>query len=171
MNKRIHTRVGDASRMDFLLFNIHRYVEFSHVINGSELCMKKEKWNKNCICDPDLSIWRNGYHHSNDVIMSAMASQITSLKIVYSAVYSGTYQRKYQSSGSLAFFRGIHRWPVNSPHKGPVTRKMFPFDGVIDELLCHVRHRNFMCFSCSDFRCIRYAKKENVITSVLIWNV
>ena len=27
--------------------------------------------------------------------------------------------------------RGIHRWPVNSPHKGPVTRKMFPFDDVI----------------------------------------
>ena len=26
---------------------------------------------------------------------------------------------------------GIHRWPVNSPHKGPVTRKMFPFDDVI----------------------------------------
>ena len=27
--------------------------------------------------------------------------------------------------------RGIHRWQVNSPHKGPVTRKMFPFDDVI----------------------------------------
>ena len=26
---------------------------------------------------------------------------------------------------------GIHRGPVNSPHKGPVTRKMFPFDDVI----------------------------------------
>ena len=31
----------------------------------------------------------------------------------------------------MAFVRGIHRWPVNSPHKGPVTRKMFPFDDVI----------------------------------------
>ena len=39
--------------------------------------------------------------------------------------------RKYQSSASLAFVRGIHRWPVNSPHKWPVTRKMFPFDDVI----------------------------------------
>ena len=45
--------------------------------------------------------------------------------------YSGADQRKYQSSTSLAFVRGIHRWPVNSPHKGPVTRKMFPFDDVI----------------------------------------
>ena len=32
---------------------------------------------------------------------------------------------------SLAFVRGIHRWPVNSQHKGPVTWKMFPFDDVI----------------------------------------
>ena len=63
--------------------------------------------------------------------MVAMASQITSLKIVYSTVYSGADQRKYQSSTSLGFARGIPRWRVNSPHKGPVTRKMFPFDDVI----------------------------------------
>ena len=63
--------------------------------------------------------------------MSAMASQITSLTIVYSTVYSGADQRKHQSSSSLAFVRGIHRWPVSSPHKGPVTRKMFAFDDVI----------------------------------------
>ena len=50
---------------------------------------------------------------------------------VKSIVYSGADQRKYQSSASLAFVRGIHRWPVNSPHKGPVTRNMFPFDDVI----------------------------------------
>ena len=63
--------------------------------------------------------------------MGAMASQITSLKIVYLTVYSGADQRKNQSSASLAFVWGIHRWPVNSPHKWPVTRKMFPFDDVI----------------------------------------
>ena len=65
------------------------------------------------------------------VIMTMMASQITSLTIVYSTVCSCEDQRKHQSSTSLAFVRGIHRWPVNSPHKGPVTRKMFPFDEVI----------------------------------------
>ena len=69
--------------------------------------------------------------HYSDITMSAMASEITSLTIVYSTVYSGADQRKDQSSASLAFVRGIHRWPVHSPHKGPVTRKMFPFDGVI----------------------------------------
>ena len=69
--------------------------------------------------------------HYHDVIMGAIASQITSLTIVYSTVYSGTDQRKHQSSASLAFVLGIHRWPVNSSHKWPVTRKMFPFDNVI----------------------------------------
>ena len=63
--------------------------------------------------------------------MDTMASQITSLTIVYSAVYLGGDQRKQQSSASLAFVRGIRRWPVKSPQKGPVTRKMFPFDEVI----------------------------------------
>ena len=69
--------------------------------------------------------------HYNDVIMSSMASQITSLTIIYSTVYSGTDHRKHQSSASLAFVRRIHRGPVNSPRKWPVTRKMFPFDDVI----------------------------------------
>ena len=69
--------------------------------------------------------------HYDDVIMSLMTSQITSLTIVYSTSYSGVDQRKHQSSASLAFVRGIHRGPVNSPHKRLVTRKMFPFDDVI----------------------------------------
>ena len=67
----------------------------------------------------------------NDVIKSAMASQTTGVSIVYSTICSGVDQRKHQSSASLAFVRGIHRCPVNSPHKGPVTRKMFPFVDVI----------------------------------------
>ena len=72
--------------------------------------------------------------HYNDVIMSVMASQITSLTIVYSCVYLGVDQRKHQSSASLAFVWEIHRWAVNSPHKGPATWEMFPFDDVIMEL-------------------------------------
>ena len=69
--------------------------------------------------------------HYSDVINGAIASQITSLTIVYSTVNSGGDRRKHQTSASLAFVRGIQRWPVNSPHKGPVTRKMFPFEDVI----------------------------------------
>ena len=69
--------------------------------------------------------------HYSDVILSAMASQITSLTIACSTVYSSADQRKHQTSASLTFVWGIHRWPANSPHKGPVTRNMFPFDDVI----------------------------------------
>ena len=70
--------------------------------------------------------------HYGDVIMGAIPSQITSLMMVYSTVYSDADQRKNQISASLAFVRGIHRGPVNSPHKWPVTRKMFPFeDGIM----------------------------------------
>ena len=78
-----------------------------------------------------LGSWRtllgilHRYVHYSDVIMGAMASQITSLTIVYSTVNSGANQRKHQSSASLAFVQGIHRWPVNSPHKWQVTRKCF----------------------------------------------
>ena len=77
---------------------------------------------------------QHGNHLSiqyGDVIMGLIASQITSLTIVYSSVYSNADQRKHPSSASLAFVRGIHQGPVNSPHKWPVTRKMFPFDDVI----------------------------------------
>ena len=70
-------------------------------------------------------------YYNGDVIMGAIASLITSLTIVYSTVYSDEDQRKHQSSASLAFVWGIHRGAVNSPHKWPVTWKMFPFDDVI----------------------------------------
>ena len=109
-----------------------------------------------CICSNDVlapnkrqaSMWINDglvsgpglndlwpYHYC-DVIMSQTASQITSLTIVCLIVYSGTDQRKHQSSASLAFVRRIHRRPVNSPLKWPVTRKMFPFDDAI--MFCYI---------------------------------
>ena len=84
--------------------------------------------------------------------MGTMTSQITSLTIVYSSVYSGADQRKHQSSASLAFERGIHRGPVNSPRKWPVTQKMCPFDDVIMEgknikatvIIIHWQYRVFI---------------------------
>ena len=86
-------------------------------------------------------------HHYNDVIMGAIAFQITSLTIVYSTVYSGADQRKHQSSASLAFVRAVHRWPVNSPHKGPVTQKMFPFGDVIMNTKYWGLHQNSRHFT------------------------
>ena len=83
------------------------------------------------ICMSFPSRRRQSNNNYDVVIMGAMASQITSLTIVYSTVYSDTDQRKHQSSASLAFVLGIYQGPVNSPHKWPVTRQMFPFDDVI----------------------------------------
>ena len=82
--------------------------------------------------------------HYSDVIMDAMVSQITSLTTVYATVYSGADQRKHLRSASLAFVRGIHRWPVNSPHKWPVTRKFFPFDDGIMFTIAHVLRVGFL---------------------------
>ena len=95
-------------------------------------------------CLPHPQVCLSSTHYS-DVIMGVMAFQLTSLRIVYSTVYLGADQRKHQISASLAFVRGIHQWPMNSPHKGPVTRKMFPFDDVImntncDKTTCYIKY-------------------------------
>ena len=88
-------------------------------------------WGGNRCTSPVMGAKNISDFHCSYVIMSPMASQITDVPIVYSIVCSAADQRKHQSSASLAFARGIHRWPVNSPRKGLVTRKMFPFDDVI----------------------------------------
>ena len=77
--------------------------------------------------------------------MGAIASQITSLTIVYSTVYPDADQSRHQSSASLAFVWEIHRGPVNFPHKWPVTRKMFPFDDVI--MVCKYHGANYINIS------------------------
>ena len=61
----------------------------------------------------------------NDVIMSAMASQITDVSFVCLTVCSGADQRRHQSSASLTFLRGIHRWTVDSPHKASNVENVF----------------------------------------------
>ena len=75
----------------------------------------------------------------SDVTVSGMASQITGISTVCSMVCS--YQRKHKNSASLALVSGIHRWPVYSTHKRPVTLKMFPFDDVI-MVLTMMQHVN-----------------------------
>ena len=92
--------------------------------------------------------------HYNDLIMSAMGSQITGVSMVCSTICSGADQRKCQSSVSLAFVRGIHRWPEGSPHKGPVSRKKFPFDDII--MACYpVCHTQFLTASaCSSYKIV-----------------
>ena len=89
-----------------------------------------EVWDAICAVCLRMSVTSH-FKHWSEAIMSTMASRITSITIAYSTVYSGADQWKHQSSVLLVFVRGIHRWPVNSPRKGPVTRELFPFDDVI----------------------------------------
>ena len=77
--------------------------------------------------------WRSNpipHFHYIDVIMTTMASQITSLTVVYSIVYSDA-DKKTSKLRVTGLCVGNSPGPVNSPHKGPVTRKVFPFDDVI----------------------------------------
>ena len=107
--------------------------------------------------------------HYDEVTMGAIASQITSLTIVYSTVYSGVDQSKHQSSASLAFVWGIHRGPVNAPHKWPVTRKMFPFDDVImDFELCCVLLLLFWAFYPYTSRLLHFHQGNHMIDPVLL---
>ena len=76
--------------------------------------------------------------HYSDVIMSPIASRITGVTIVHSTVCSGADQRKYLRSASLTFVRGIHQSRMHSRHKGPVTRKMFPFHYVSMQKCDHI---------------------------------
>ena len=98
--------------------------------------------------------------------MGTMASQITSLTIVYSTVNWGTDQRKHQSSAPLAFVWGIHRWPVNSPYKRPVTWKMFPFDDVI-MIMVEIMMVNYVIYASRILSCNAMAKISAMITDML----
>ena len=104
--------------------------------------------------------------HYSGVIMNAMVSQIACVSIVYSTVCSDTDQRKHQSSASLALVRGIHRWPVSSPHKGPVTQKVSIrwrhheecfFSGVIPGILVFLKIfkmiKNLIAFASAGRQC------------------
>ena len=120
----------------FIFLSIHLSILYffaelrNHYLPGLLLRINIYIYRQCLISDLLHTPYQHSYHY-NYVIMTTISSQVTSLAIVYSTVYSDTDERKHQSSASLAFVRGIHRGPVNSSHKGPVTRKMFPFDDVI----------------------------------------
>ena len=82
--------------------------------------------------------------HYDDVIMGVMESQITSLTSVYSTLYSSVDQSKHPSSASLAFVWGIHRGPVNSPHKCQSRGKCFH---LMTSSCCWKAHHITCCIS------------------------
>ena len=126
------------------------YYIFQGFLNNTGTLIRLAKWQ-----------WNNAKEYDSDVIMSTIASLITSLTIVYSTVYSDADQRKHQSPAPLAFVRGIHRRPVNSPHKWPVTRKMFPFDdAIMYGWIYHLNPQMRVIHTCSQLQ-----KKQNHATT------
>ena len=133
INRWVNNReAGDLRRhrahYDVIVITAHGWLTDVHDVDHYAM-----KWSVNHIVTRQKLDTQRFYpkRHYTDVTMSPMASQITSLGIVYSTVYWGADQRKHHNSASLAFVWRIHRGPVNSPHKRPVTRKMFSFDDVI----------------------------------------
>ena len=110
--------------MFWLNENISLRLLYSKLSFGSEEMISQSPVNV-------IKQWVSILCHYTDVIMSAMVPQITCVSIIWSIICSGADQRKHPSSASLAFVKEIHRWPMDSPHKGPVTRKIYPFGNVI----------------------------------------
>ena len=101
--------------------------------------------------------------------MGVIAFQITSLNHLF-----GRKSKKTSKLRVTGLFAGNHRGPVNSPHKWPVTRKMFPFDDVI--MTYHKRHHDFLCF-CSYWRSVgqfntkmpSYQQKDSHVYKTVSW--
>ena len=128
-------------RMNFITLNHY----WTLILIGDMVNKLLSQWSKACLT---TNIWMFLKYSNacfyNDVIMRAMASQITSLTFVY----SNTDQRQHQIAAVLAFVMRIHRWPVNSLHKGPVTRKMFSFDDVVMQYVQMVANNRSMPLQC-----------------------
>ena len=109
--------------LKYFFIDIMAVVFFGRLGKLWYVALDKAVWYITCI---HHYYWYHKKTHRNytDVIMGAMAFQITSLPSVYSTVFFAD-ERKHQSSVSLALVQGFHRGPVNSPHKWPVTRKCF----------------------------------------------
>ena len=78
--------------------------------------------------------------------MGPMASQITSISIVYSTVYSGADQRKHQSSAPLAFVRGILPGTGEFPAQMASNAENIPFNDIIMSLGMHHVHCEYIWY-------------------------
>ena len=76
--------------------------------------------------------------------------------------------RKHRSSASVAFVFGIYRWPGNSPHKWPVTRKLFSLDDVIMQPDTFVSGHAHGCWT--KHLCVELGHKRTKYVSLMFWN-
>ena len=126
----------DMGQMHYAICKFGLLFPYNHALINVDPAYGKKSFRNfaafgNVIYEMLLMLFRPQSVHYSDATMGAMASQIINVSIAYSTFCSCADKRKQQSSASLAFVRGTHRGPVNSPHKWSVTRKMFPFNDVV----------------------------------------
>ena len=120
-----------------------RYRHVGKPLKQWDITRLKTTWNKLITHNISSLQWR---HNERDDVLNHQTYD----GLFTQPFIQGADQRKHQNSESLAIVRGIHRWPVNSPHKGPVTRKMFTFDDVIMHIksaLPYISHQNCIFLS------------------------
>ena len=103
-----------------VMYTIHMQ-QFNHTWDNKNASFQSYLCGKGCYNVISLQ-WR---HNGCDGVSNHQPHGCLSI------VYWDADQREHESSVPLAFVWGIHRLPVNSPHKWPVTRKIFPSDDVI----------------------------------------
>ena len=96
----------------------------THIMSKCKTTVQNSKTQLKSQLSPTYSNMAYPLHYI-DVIMTTIASQITSLTVVYSTVYSDADQRRHQSSASLAFVWGIHRDRWIPRTKGQLRRNCF----------------------------------------------
>ena len=158
-----------AGEIHFVTYQ--RYVQDVLCILAS-ICLGLLKW---VVMGVFRIFWISGFHsdifHWPPVMRKCRIPKMFTfdsciLTIVYSTVHSCADQRKYQSSSSLAFVWGTRRWPANSPHKWPVTRKMFPFDDVIMK----INKLGWTAYSASNYGTVNLSYNSmHGLVSHLIW--
>ena len=100
----------EITRMVWLILSKQFETYWHPIVRWKNKPMCSLQWRRNeCECDSN--------HRSDDCLLN----RLFRLRTI----------KKHQSSASLAFVWGIHRWPVNFSHQGPVTRKMYPLHDVI----------------------------------------
>ena len=119
---RLASLQGSSQNTSWVTYAVRRYlwVWYQSILLHSPGLLHRDKTSLVLMKQP----WEMGNHYA-DVIMTTIASQITSLTVVYSTVYSDANQRKHQSSASLAFVWGIHRDRWIPRTKGQLRGKCF----------------------------------------------
>ena len=117
LNIEISHQGSESHLKDFYNGNLHTWKDSLYSQTGSWWCIY-------------MVIIGLAVINCSDVIIGTVTSQISGVSIACSTVCSGVGQRKHQSSASRTFVRGVLWSPVDVPHKGPVTRKMLPFNDV-----------------------------------------